>query len=45
MTADVVPQRHRVRLWFGEHPIAEFINEQALADRYAGAMQRRFQSL
>ncbi|WP_405058618.1 hypothetical protein OG474_38635 [Kribbella sp. NBC_01505] len=45
MTPDVLPQRRRVKVWFGEHAIAEFINEQAVADRYADAMRRRFQSL
>jgi hypothetical protein len=37
--------RCRVRLWFGDHPIADYRAEPALAARYAAAMARRFPSL
>lgn len=37
--------RRRVRVWFGEHVIAEHVNEAAQADRYAEAMDRRFPGL
>jgi hypothetical protein len=38
------PQRV-VRVWFGEHKIAEYKAEPALAGRYEAAMIRRFPSL
>lgn len=37
--------RCRVRVWFGDHPIADYFAEPALANRYAAAMERRFPSL
>jgi hypothetical protein len=37
--------RRRVRVWFGEHPIATYVAEPALASRYEAAMQRRFAGL
>lgn len=39
--AQVAP-RHRVRVWFGAHPIAAYVAEPALAARYETAMRRRF---
>jgi hypothetical protein len=38
-------QRRRVRVWFGEHVIADHTAEPALAQRYAAAMERRFAGL
>jgi hypothetical protein len=38
-------QRRRVRVWFGEHMIADYRAEPALAARYAAAMSRRFAGL
>lgn len=41
----VLPRR-RVRVWFGEHVIAEKLcSTSAAAARYEAGMQRRFQSL
>ncbi len=40
-----LPSRCRVRVWFGDHPIADYCAEPALAERYAAAMGRRFPSL
>ncbi|GAA3084070.1 hypothetical protein JOF29_004408 [Kribbella aluminosa] len=37
--------RFHVRVWFGEHVIAQYSAEEALADRYAAAMRRRFACL
>jgi hypothetical protein len=43
----VVPatQRRLVRVWFGEHVIADCRAEPVLAARYAAAMSRRFAGL
>ena len=38
-------ERRRVRVWFGEHVIADYRAEPALAERYAHAMSRRFAGL
>jgi hypothetical protein len=38
-------ERRRVRVWFGEHVIADYRAEPALAERYAQAMSRRFAGL
>lgn len=38
-------QRRLVRVWFGEHVIAQQIADPALAGRYEQAMRRRFASL
>lgn len=38
-------ERRRVRVWFGQHPIADYIAEPELAERYAEAMGRRFAGL
>lgn len=38
------PRRHRVRVWFGEHVIADYNTEPAF-ERYAHAMSRRFAGL
>lgn len=37
--------RRRVRVWFGTHPIADQVAEQALAARFEVAMRRRFGGL
>jgi hypothetical protein len=34
-----------VRLWFGQHQIADYIGEPASAARYEAAMRRRFPGL
>ena len=39
------PPRRRVRLWFGRHPIADYIGDPASADRHEAAMRRRFPGL
>lgn len=44
-TATAVAERRRVRVWFGEHAIVDFVAEPGLAERYAAAMRRRFISL
>lgn len=41
----VGPQRRRVRVWFGDHIVAEYRAEADVADRYAAAMSRRFAGL
>lgn len=47
--SDQVPEgadaRRRVRVWFGQHVIAELIAVPAAAERYAAAMDRRFGGL
>lgn len=46
MSGDQVgPIRRRVRVWFGDHVVADYQAEAALADRYAAAMSRRFAGL
>jgi hypothetical protein len=32
-------------MWFGQYQIADFIGEPSAADRYEGAMRRRFPGL
>lgn len=44
-TAVQTSERRRVRVWFGEHVIADYCAEPALAERYAEAMSRRFAGL
>ncbi|WP_329484199.1 hypothetical protein OG555_18790 [Kribbella sp. NBC_01484] len=39
--ADPMP-RHRVRVWFGDHVIADYLVRHELAERYAAASSRRF---
>ncbi|WP_328326846.1 hypothetical protein OHA70_39175 [Kribbella sp. NBC_00382] len=41
----VLSSRRRVRLWFGQHQIGEYIGDHAYADRYEAAMRRRFPGL
>ena len=43
--AEAQPRRRRVRVWFGEHVIADYNAELALAERFAHAMSRRFAGL
>lgn len=45
MSAPQAEPRRRVRVWFGEHVIADYMAEPALAERYADAMSRRFAGL
>lgn len=46
MAATAVPAERRiVRVWFGEHVIAQYKAEPGLAARYAHAMARRFAGL
>lgn len=39
------PMYRRVRVWFGDHPIATYVAMPALASRYELAMKRRFAGL
>jgi hypothetical protein len=39
------PHRARVRVWFGDHVIADYSAEVERAERYATAMSRRFAGL
>jgi hypothetical protein len=41
LLADPTP-RHRVRVWFGDHVIADYLVRPELAERYAAASSRRF---
>jgi hypothetical protein len=45
--AEVASRQHRrrVRVWFGEHVIAQYVAEAPLAARYEQAMRRRFAGL
>lgn len=47
MTVTQLPQPtdRRVRVWFGEHVIADYTAEPAKAIRYQACMTRRFASL
>lgn len=38
-------ERRHVKVWFGQHVIAQYVAEPALAARYAEAMERRFAGL
>lgn len=40
-----LPKRRRVRVWFGDHVVADYRAEADLACRYAEAMSRRFAGL
>jgi hypothetical protein len=40
-----LPTDRRVRVWFGEHVIAEYTDAPETAMRYQAAMTRRFASL
>jgi hypothetical protein len=45
--AEVTSRQHRrrVRVWFGEHVIAQYVAEAPLAARYEQAMRRSFAGL
>ena len=43
--AAVRVERRRVRVWFGDHVVADYRAEAELAERYAAAMSRRFAGL
>lgn len=38
-------ERRRVRVWFGDHVVADYRAEAEVAERYAEAMSRRFAGL
>lgn len=38
-------QRQWVRVWFGEHVLADYAAEPAVANRYAEAMRQRYMGL
>lgn len=38
-------ERRRVRVWFGQHVIADYSADPEHAERYAAAMDRRFAGL
>ena len=38
-------ERRRVRVWFGDHVVADCRAEAEVAERYAAAMSRRFAGL
>ncbi|TDO49224.1 hypothetical protein EV643_106193 [Kribbella sp. VKM Ac-2527] len=40
-----LPPRRRVRLWFGEYQLADYIGEPASAARHEAALRRRFPGL
>jgi hypothetical protein len=44
-TTGVHQQRRLVRVWFGEHVIVNKTADEALANRFADAMERRFAGL
>jgi hypothetical protein len=37
--------RLRVRVWFGDYPIADYSADRSVAEHYAEAMRRRFYGL
>jgi len=39
------PRRRRIRVWFGDHPIFDYIGTPVAAQRYEQAMRRRFAGL
>lgn len=39
------PQRRRVRVWYGDHVVADYRAAADVADRYAAAMERQFAGL
>ena len=41
----MLPERRRVRVWFGTTPIADYIAAPELAERYQDGMRRRFAGL
>lgn len=41
-TTQAAVERRRVRVWFGDHAIADHIAAEPNAARYAAAMERRF---
>jgi hypothetical protein len=43
--AEKTSERRHVRVWFGEHVIAEYVAEPPSAERYAAAMDRKFAGL
>lgn len=45
MDPEEIPVRRRVRVWFGEHVIAEYAADVRLVERYADAVRQRFTGL
>jgi len=45
VTRPPVPSDRHVRVWFGEHLIADYVSDPRSAAAYEAAMRRRFRSL
>ncbi|MDN5854990.1 MAG: hypothetical protein L0K86_19490 [Actinomycetia bacterium] len=45
MSAQTDTGQQWIRVWFGEHVLADYAAEPAVADRYAEAMRQRFMGL
>ena len=45
MSAQADTGQQWIRVWFGEHVLADYSAEPAVADRYAEAMRQRFMGL
>jgi len=45
MNIETLPRRRRVKVMFGDHPIAQYVGDEPHAARYEAAMCRRFPSL
>lgn len=45
MATSAAPGDRRIRVWFGEHVIADYRAERSTAERYAELTQRRFAGL
>lgn len=45
MEDEIGQPRRRVRVWFGEHVIAEHVGAVAIAERWEQMMRRRFAGL
>ncbi|HLR83376.1 MAG TPA: hypothetical protein VK059_00420 [Nocardioidaceae bacterium] len=45
MSAQADTGQQWIRVWFGEHVLADYAAEPAVADRYAEAMRKRFMGL
>lgn len=41
----MLTRRRRVRVWFGETPISDYVAAPDIAERYEAAMRRRFAGL
>lgn len=45
MTSTTTENLRRIRVWFGEHVVADYTGEASVAARYGDAMARRFAGL